>query len=93
MLGINHTIVRRLACCLVLATLALGFFPMATLAQSQASSGQITGTVRDSSGAAVAGATVTAKSEAIGLERAVVCRLSGEDDVCELQGNDRATLG
>ena len=77
MLGTNHTIVRRLACCLVLATLALGFVPTAAFAQSQASSGQITGTVRDSSGAAVAGATVTAKSEAIGLERAVTTNDEG----------------
>ncbi len=88
MLGTNHTIVRRLACCLVLATLALGFFPMTTLAQSQASTGQITGTVRDSSGAAVAGATVTAKSEDTGVERSVTTNDEGIYTIVTLSPGD-----
>lgn len=77
MLGTKFTIVRRLGCSLVLATLALGFYPTSVRAQSQASSGQITGTVRDASEASVAGATVTARSEAIGLERSATTNDEG----------------
>lgn len=44
-------------------------FSIAALAQSQASSGQISGVVTDSNGAVVANATVKAKNKSTGLER------------------------
>lgn len=77
MLGTKSTFARRLACCLVLAVLAAGFCPAPAWAQSQASTGQITGTVRDASEASVAGATVTARSEAIGVERSAITNSEG----------------
>jgi hypothetical protein len=51
-----------LACCLVLGTTQ-------ALAQAQASTGQISGAVRDSAGAAVPNATVKVKNSQTGLER------------------------
>lgn len=77
MLGIIITPVRHVTCCLVLAALGCGFVPAAAFAQSQASSGQITGTVEDSAGADVAGATVTARLEETGFERSVTASSDG----------------
>lgn len=54
---------------LALATLFLVVTSAVALAQSQASSGQIAGTVTDSAGSAVANASVKVKSSEIGLER------------------------
>src|SRR5262245_15751250 len=45
-------------------------FSVAALAQSQASSGQISGVVTDANGAVVPNATVKAKNKETGLERA-----------------------
>lgn len=55
-------------CALMLAA-CLGFGAIPVFAQSQASTGQITGIVTDNQGAAVADATVSAKNQETGLER------------------------
>jgi hypothetical protein len=84
MLGTYTSILRRLACSLILATLALGFVPARAFAQSQATTGQITGTVTDSTGAAVAGATVTAKNTETGLEQTVTSNDDGLYTIVQL---------
>jgi len=55
--------ILRISCLMMLASL------LTTLAFGQAEAGSISGTVRDASGAVIAGATVTAKSTATGAER------------------------
>jgi opacity protein-like surface antigen len=77
MLGNTISALRRVACCLMLATLAAAVVPASALAQSQASSGQIAGSVFDSTGGAVVGATVTARNAETGLERSVTTNEDG----------------
>src|SRR6185503_10370583 len=62
--------------CVVLIALSMGCGAIPALAQSQASSGQIAGIVTDNQGAAVVGATITAKNQETGLERKAT---SGDD--------------
>ncbi|HWQ35883.1 MAG TPA: carboxypeptidase regulatory-like domain-containing protein [Blastocatellia bacterium] len=60
---------RALVCMLLLAACCLALGTTRTLAQAQASTGQISGAVRDSAGAAVPNATVKVKNTQTGLER------------------------
>ena len=62
----------------LLMVLCLGLASVPALAQSQASSGQITGAVVDNQGAIVANASVKAVNTQTGLERTVT---SGEDGI------------
>ncbi|HSE36461.1 MAG TPA: carboxypeptidase-like regulatory domain-containing protein, partial [Blastocatellia bacterium] len=55
--------------CAVLLVLFLCSAAVPAMGQSQASTGQITGIVIDSQGAAVAGATVSAKNQQTGLQQ------------------------
>ena len=57
--------------CALLLALSLGLTGVSALAQSQASTGQITGAVVDSQGAIVANASVKAANTQTGLERTV----------------------
>jgi len=63
--------------CAILLALCLCWGAVPALAQSQASTGQITGIVTDSQGAVVAGATVTAKNKETGLQRTAVATAEG----------------
>jgi outer membrane receptor for ferrienterochelin and colicin len=70
----------RPLCALMLALcMALGAVP--AMAQSQASSGQVAGSVLDNAGAAVVGATVKATNTQTGFERTVT---TGEDGLFQL---------
>ena len=55
--------------CALTLVLCLGFGAIPVLAQSQATTGQISGVVTDNQGAAIAGATVKASNSQTGLER------------------------
>jgi hypothetical protein len=55
--------------CALLLALSLGLTSVTALAQSQASTGQIAGSVTDSQGALVPNATVKAVNTQTGLER------------------------
>jgi len=57
--------------------LVLLAYPAALLAQATATTGQIEGTITDQQGAAVPGATVSAKNTGTGLERTAVSDASG----------------
>jgi hypothetical protein len=63
--------------CLLLASLLLALVPALAVAQSQATTGVIEGTVSDPSGAAVAGASVVIKNTATNLERALTTDADG----------------
>ena len=63
----------RLFVCLLI--LGMGLFATQALAQSQASTGQIGGTVKDSAGAVIVGATITVDNAATGFSQTVT---SGE---------------
>ena len=57
--------------------LILSLSAAAVLAQAQASTADLSGTVADPNGAVVAGATVTARNEATGLSRSVTSDSNG----------------
>lgn len=63
--------------CAVLMALCLGCSAVPAMAQSQASTGQISGTVFDSQGAAIVGATVKAVNTQTGLESKAVSSYNG----------------
>src|SRR6266850_4299583 len=67
--------------CLVVLTMCLCFSAVPVLAQSQASTGQIAGTVSDNQGAAISGATVKATNTQTGLAQTVK---SGDDGLYQL---------
>src|SRR5262245_33727189 len=67
----------RAACACLLLALALVFSASEAFAQAQATSGQITGTVRDSNGAAVPSATVKATNTQTGLEQSATSSSDG----------------
>ncbi len=77
----SNTLLFRSACALMLVVFCLIFGFGSAVAQSQASSGQITGTVVDTNGAAVPGATVTATGKDTGLVRTVT---TGDDGLYNL---------
>jgi len=56
----------------------LALFAMAGMARAQTATGQITGTVKDTSGAVVPGATVTVHSDLTGLTRTATTNASGD---------------
>ena len=67
--------VTRFVVCLLI--LVMGLFATQAFAQSQASAGQIAGIVKDSAGAVVVGATVTATNPATGFSQTVTTEESG----------------
>ncbi len=66
---------RALSLCVTIAALA---WPSAVAAQSQATTAEINGTVTDTQGGVLPGATVTARSPETGYERTVVTNESGQ---------------
>jgi hypothetical protein len=58
------------------------------MAQSEATSGRITGTVRDAQGAAVPNATVTITNASIGFEQTLVTNEDGEFNAVQLRPGD-----
>lgn len=70
---------------IMMLALVTFFSAVACLAQAQASTADLIGTVVDPTGAVVAGATVTAKSPATGISRTVTASDSGEYQIIGLQ--------
>src|SRR5947209_2368482 len=62
--------------CMISAIVML-FLAVATMAQTEATAADLTGTVTDPNGAVVAGATVTARNAAIGISRTVTANGDG----------------
>ncbi len=67
--------------CALLLALCLMMSAVPTMAQSQASSGQISATVTDSQGAALAGAVVKVSSTTTGFSRTAT---TGDDGICRI---------
>jgi hypothetical protein len=67
----------RLTCACLMFALSFAFVASDAFAQAQASTGQITGTVRDNNGGAIPGATVKVVSAQTGLERAATTSADG----------------
>lgn len=74
----GHSRLRRLGRCLILATLAIAVLAWPQRAAGQAVSGTLLGTVLDSSGGALPGATVTITHTETGLTRVLTSDSNGE---------------
>ena len=84
----STTPLLRLACALMLVVFCLGFGFINADAQTQATGGQIVGTVKDPQGAAVANATVTVTNPATGFSQTFTTNENGEFTASNLQSGD-----
>ncbi len=75
----------RSACALMLMALCLGFGLMSVNAQSQATAGQIVGTIKDAQGAAVPNATVTVSSQETGFSQTFTSDSEGQFQAVQLK--------